>query len=33
MKLKGFDGEDSKSPREPMAATRDRVEEKTDLRF
>jgi hypothetical protein len=27
-KLKGFSGEDPKSPREPLAATSDGVEEK-----
>jgi hypothetical protein len=32
-KLKGFGGEDLKSPREPLAAVRDGVEEKKELRF
>jgi hypothetical protein len=32
-KSKGFSGEDPKSPREPLAAARDGVEEKKDLRF
>jgi hypothetical protein len=32
-KLKGFDGEDPKSSREPLAAAREGVEEKKDLGF
>jgi hypothetical protein len=32
-KLKGFGGEDPKSPREPLTTTRDGVEEKKDLGF
>jgi hypothetical protein len=32
-KSKGFGGEDLKSPREPLVAARDGVEEKKDLGF
>jgi hypothetical protein len=32
-KSKGFGGEDPKSPREPLVAARDGVEEKKDLGF